>query len=118
MPSPSESFPISHPVLELWRAEGGQRLTYSEIAWVGAATAMVGHASLHFFSAAIYGLERFLVLFAPPERLALGLTEGGDPLATWLVLLAAVGVWGAMGGVTLLAVVHGATDLARRWLRR
>jgi hypothetical protein len=118
MPSPSESFPISHPVLELWRAEGGQRLTYSEIAWVGAAAAMVGHASLHFFSAAIYGLERFLVLFAPPERLAFGLTDGADPMATWIVLLAAVAVWGALAGVTLLASVHGGTDLVRRLFRR
>jgi hypothetical protein len=118
MPSPSESFPVSHPVLELWRAEGGQRLTYSEIAWVGAATAMVGHASLHFFSAAIYGLERLLVVFAPPERFAFGLTEGGDPIATWIVLLTAVGVWGAIVGVTLLATAHGATDFVRRLLRR
>jgi hypothetical protein len=73
---------------------------------------------LHFFSAAIYGLERFLILFGPPESLAFALTDGGSPLATWLVLLVFIGIWGAVIGVALLTLVHEATAAARRVARR
>ena len=77
MASPQAGFTVEQPsAMELWRAARGEHVTYSEIAWVGASTALVAHASLHFFSAAIYGLERFLVLFRPPESLAFALTDG------------------------------------------
>ncbi len=104
--------------MELWRAARGERITYSEIAWVGASTALVAHASLHFFSAAIYGLERFLVLFRPPESLAFVLIDGAAPIATWLLLLVFIGVWGALIGVALLTFVHEVTGAARRLARR
>ena len=114
MASPTSSgLTVQPTVLEQWRAAGGERLTYSEVAWIGTSAALILHASLHFFSVAINGLERFLVLFAPAEQLAFGLTKGGNPIATWLLLLVAVGVWGALIGVALLAAVHLVTDLVR-----
>jgi hypothetical protein len=102
---------VQPTVLEQWRAAGGERLTYSEVAWTGTAVALIVHASLHFFSVAIDGLSRFLVLFAPPERIAFGITQGGNPLATWMLLLLSVAVWGALIGVAALAAVHVVTDL-------
>lgn len=114
MPSPSSGLTVQPTVLEQWRAAGGERLTYSEVAWTGTAVALILHASLHFFSVVLHGLERFLVLFAPAERLAFGLTEGANPIATWLLLLLSVGVWGALVGVAVLAAVHLVTDLFRR----
>ncbi len=113
-----EGHPRTPGAMELWRAARGERVTYSEIAWIGASTALVAHASLHFFSAAIYGLERFLVLFRPPESLAFALTDGGAPIATWLVLLVLIGVWGAFIGVALLTFVHEVTSAARRLAHR
>lgn len=117
MTSPSSGVSMSSPdVLEQWRAGGGEHLTYSEVAWTGTACALILHASLHFFSAALTGLERFLVLFAPAERLALGLTDGFNPLGTWLLLLLAVGAWGALIGVAVLAAFREAAALVRRVL--
>ncbi|HYZ93446.1 MAG TPA: hypothetical protein VFA34_13815 [Actinomycetota bacterium] len=113
MASPSSGLTVQPTVLEQWRAAGGERLTYSEVAWTGTAVALIVHASLHFFSVAISGLSRLLVLFAPAERLAFGVTEGGNPLATWMFLLLAVAVWGALIGVAALAAVHLITDLVR-----
>jgi hypothetical protein len=104
----------SSPVFEQWRAEGGERMTYSEIGWTGAATALVLHASLHFFSAAILALDRFLVVFAPPERLAFGLTAGANPVVTFLLLLLSVAAWGAIIGAAMLATVHHLSSLLRR----
>ena len=121
MASPQAGFTLEQPsphVMELWRAARGERVTYSEIAWIGASSALVTHASLHFFSTAIYGLERFLVLFRPPESLAFALTDGANPIATWLVLLAFIGVWGALIGVVLLTFVHEVTSAARRLAQR
>ena len=115
MTSPSSGLELSSSdVLEQWRAGGGEHLTYSEVAWTGAACGLTMHASLHFFSAALTGLERFLVLFAPAERLALGLTDGVNPLGTWLLLMLAVGVWGALIGVAVLATVREVFGLVRR----
>ncbi len=116
MTSPPPGLSLSSPVLEQWRSGGGEHLTYSEVAWTGAACALIMHASLHFFSAALTGLERFLVVFAPAERLAFGLTDGANPLGTWLLLLVAVGVWGALAGVAILAAVREVVSLARRIL--
>ena len=117
MASPS-MLELSSPALDQWRAEGGQRLTYSEVGWCGAAVAIVAHASIHFFSVALPPLERLLALFGPPERLAFGLTQGANPLATWLLLLLAVGAWGSLIGVAVLSAVHEATDVVRRVRRR
>jgi len=119
MASPQAGFTIEQPsAMELWRAARGERVTYSEISWIGASTALVAHASLHFFSAAIYGLERFLVVFGPPESLAFALTDGASPIATWFLLLAFIGVWGAVIGVVLLTIVHEVTSAARRLAHR
>jgi hypothetical protein len=119
MASPQAGFTVEQPsAMELWRAARGERVTYSEIAWIGASTALVAHASLHFFSAAIYGLERFLVLFGPPESLAFAVTDGANPIATWFVLLALIGVWGVLIGVALLTFVHEITNAARRLAHR
>lgn len=105
---------VSTPVFEQWREAGGEHLTYTEVAWTGAATALIMHASLHFFSVALGSLERFLVLFAPAERLAFALTENAHPIGTWLLLLASVAVWGALVGVVLLAAVREVVWLVRR----
>jgi hypothetical protein len=118
MASPSSTFPVSSPALDQWRGEAGERLTYSEVAWTGAATALIAHATLHFFSVALPALDRLLVVFVPPEQLAFGLTRGVNPLATWLLLILAVAAWGAFIGVALLSAVHEATDIVRRMLRR
>lgn len=114
MPSPPPTAAtFSSPVLEQWR-DGGGHLTYSEVAWTGASTALILHASLHFFSAALNGLDRLLLAFAPAERLALGLTQGVNPLGTWFLLILAVGVWGALIGVALLAGVREVAAVVRR----
>lgn len=113
MASPS-SPPVSPTVLEQWRAAGGEHLTFSEVAWTGAATALIMHASIHFFSVALGGLERLLVLFAPAERLAFAVTEGAHPIGTWLLLLASVATWGALAGVVLLAAVREIVGIVRR----
>jgi hypothetical protein len=118
MASTPSKLELSSPALDQWRNERGERLTYSEVAWCGAAVAIVAHASIHFFSVALPSLEGLLTLFAPPERLAFGLTEGGNPLGTWMLLLIAVGAWGSLIGVALLSAVHEATDIVRRLLRR
>jgi hypothetical protein len=117
MASPPAGFEISSPALDQWRPLG-DRLSYSDVGWCGAALGIVMHASLHFFSVAIPSLERLLAVFGPPERLAYGLTEGFNPLATWMLLLVAVAAWGALSGVAILALVHEATDLIRRALGR
>ena len=117
MASPPASFDISSPALDQWRPEG-DRLSFNDAGWCGAALGIVMHASLHFFSVAIPSLERLLAVFGPPERLAFGLTENLDPLATWMLMLIAVAVWGALVGVALLALVHEATDLVRRVLHQ
>jgi hypothetical protein len=109
---------VSSDALEQWRAEGGERLTYSEVAWVGASVAVVLHASLSFFSVVIAELEAFLVVFAPAQRFAFALTEGLEPLARWLALLCTLSVWGALVAVASLAAVHEVTDLVRRLIRR
>ena len=116
MASSPPDFSLSPSVLEQWRSGGGEHLTYSEVAWTGAACALIMHASLHFFAAALGGLDRFLVVFAPAERLAFGLTEGSNPLGTWLLLLVAVGVWGALIGVAILAAGREVVSLVRRIL--
>jgi hypothetical protein len=113
-----ETLPLSSDALDQWRAERGERLTYSEVAWVGASTAIVAHATLHFFSVVIVGLDRLLFAFAPAERFAFALTEGSTPLARWLLLIVSVGVWGALIGIALLSLVHELTDGVRRLLRR
>ena len=118
MASPPASFELSSPALDQWRAEKGERLTYSEVGWVGAATALIAHATLHFFSVALPALDRLLVVFGPPERLAFGITSEVNPLATWLLLILAVAAWGALIGAALLSAVHEATDLVRRALHR
>lgn len=112
MASPSTSFPLSSPPLDQWRPEG-DRLSYKDVGWSGAAVGIVIHAALHFFSVAIPALERLLVVFGPPERLAFGLTEGFNPLATWMLLLLTVAAWGAFSGVAWLAAVHVVTDAVR-----
>jgi hypothetical protein len=103
--------------LDQWRPEG-DRLSFKDVGWCGAALGIVMHASLHFFSVAIPSLERLLAVFGPPERLAFGLTEGLNPIATWMILLVSVAVWGALVGVAFLALVHETTDLIRRALGR
>ena len=118
MASPSSTFPVSSPALDQWRAEAGERLTYSEVAWTGAAVALITHATVHFFSVAIPALERLLIVFGPPEQLAFGITREINPLATWLLLILAVATWGALIGVALLSAVHEATDGVRRMLHR
>jgi hypothetical protein len=114
MASPATDFPVSSDALEQWRAAGGERLTYSEVAWAGAATSIVAHACLHFFSVAISQLERLLIVFAPAEAFAFGLTEGSAPIARYLLLLLTVGVWGALIGIALLSAAHELTDVFRR----
>jgi hypothetical protein len=117
MASPQASFDVSSPALDQWRPNG-DRLSYKDVGWCGAALGIVMHAALNFFSVAIPSLERLLAVFGPPERLAFGLTEGANPLATWMLLLLAVAAWGAFAGIALLALVHEATDLVRRALHR
>jgi hypothetical protein len=109
-PAPSSS----SPVFRQWRAAGGEHLTFSEVGWTGAAAALTMHAALHFFSVAVAGLERLLVLFAPAERLAFALTGGAHPMGRWLLLLAAVAVWGALGGIVLLSAAREIAAVARR----
>lgn len=113
MPSPPTAATLDAPVLEQWR-DGGGHLTFKEVAWTGAATALILHASLHFFSAALDGLDRFLVAFVPPERLALGLTHGINPLGTWFLLTVTVAVWGALIGVALLGAARELAVIVRR----
>lgn len=113
----SPAYRLSSDVLDQWRPNG-DRLSYKDVGWSGAAVGIVMHASLHFFSVAIASLERALAIFGPPERLAFGLTAGFNPLATWFVLLLAVAAWGALSGVAILAAVHLATDLVRAVLPR
>ena len=112
----SPAFRLSSDALDQWRPEG-DRLSFKDVGWCGAALGIVMHASLHFFSVAIPALERLLVVFGPPERLAFGLTDGMNPLATWMLLLVTVAAWGALAGVAILALVHEATDLVRQTLR-
>ena len=88
----SPAYRLSSEALDQWRPNG-DRLSYNDVGWSGAAVGIVMHASLHFFSVAIPSLERGLALFGPPERLAFGLTDGFNPLATWLSLLLAVAAW-------------------------
>jgi hypothetical protein len=116
MASPAQ-FRVSSDVLDMWRPNG-DRLSYADVGWSGAALALVSHAALHFFSVAIPALERLVVLFAPPETFAIGLTRGYNPLATWLLLLVTVAAWGALLGIALLAAMHEATDFVRRALQR
>ena len=111
----SPTFELSSDALDQWRPNG-DRLSYGDVAWSGAAVAIVMHATLHFFSVAIPALERFLVLFGPPEQLAFGLTANVNPLATWMLLLLSIGVWGSLAGIALLAAVHEVTDLVKRTL--
>lgn len=106
------AFSLSSPALDQWRPNG-DRLSYKDVGWSGAAVGIVIHAALHFFSVAMPALERLLVVFGPPERVAYGLTEGFNPLATWMLLLLAVAAWGAFSGIALLAAVHLVTDAAR-----
>lgn len=108
----SPPYRLSSDVLDQWRPDG-DRLSYKDVGWSGAAVGIVMHAALHFFSVAITSLEPLLVVFGPPERLAFGLTEGFNPLATWMLLLLAVAAWGAFSGIALLAAVHLATDAVR-----
>lgn len=105
----SPAYHLSSDVLDQWRPDG-DRLSYKDVGWSGAAVGIVVHAALHFFSVAMPSLERLLLVFGPPERLAFGLTDGFNPLATWMVLLLAVAAWGAFSGIALLAAVHVATD--------
>lgn len=113
----SPTYPLSSDVLDQWRPNG-DRLSYNDVGWSGAAVGVVLHAALHFFSVAIPSLERLLVVFGPPERLAFGLTEGFNPLATWFLLLLSVAAWGAFSGIAILAAVHVTTDLVRAVLPR
>jgi hypothetical protein len=113
----SPAYRLSSDALDQWRPEG-DRLSFKDVAWSGAAVGVVMHAALNFFAVAMPALERLLAVFGPPERLARGLTAGFDPLATWLLLLPSIAVWGALVGVALLAVVHETTDLVRRLLPR
>jgi hypothetical protein len=113
----SPAYRLSSEALDQWRPNG-DRLSYKDVGWCGAALGVVMHASLHFFSVAIPSLERFLVVFGPPERLAFGLTDGLNPLGTWLLLLVSVAAWGAFAGIALLALVHETTDLVRHLLHR
>jgi hypothetical protein len=106
-------FPISSDALEQWRNGGGERLTYSEVGWIGASVSVVMHATLSFFSVVIADLERLLVVFAPAQRFAFELTEGSEPLARWLALLFTLAIWGALIAVSLLATVHELTDAVR-----
>lgn len=108
--------PLSSDALDQWRPEG-DRISIKDAGWCGAALGIVVHAALHFFSVAIPSLERGLAVFGPPERLAFGLTDGLNPLATWMLLLLSVAVWGALGAVAILALVHEATDAVRRVVR-
>ena len=112
----SPVIPLSSDALDQWRPEG-DRISIKDAGWCGAALGIVMHASLHFFSVAIPALEYGLAVFGPPERLAFGLTDGLNPLATWMVLLLCVAAWGAVGGIAILAFVHEATDLVRRVVR-
>jgi hypothetical protein len=112
----SPAYRLSSDALDQWRPEG-DRLSFSDVGWCGAALGVVMHAALHFFSVAIPALERLLVVFGPPERLAFGLTDNMNPLATWMLLLVCVAAWGALAGVAILALVHEATDVVRRLLR-
>ena len=112
----SPVLPLSSDALDQWRPEG-DRISLKDAGWCGAALGIVMHAALSFFSVAIPSLERLLAVFGPPERLAYALTNGLNPLATWMLLLITVAVWSALVGVALLAFVHEATDLARRALR-
>ncbi len=117
MASPPASFDISSPALDQWRPEG-DRVSFKDAGWCGAALGIVMHASLHFFSVAIPSLERLLAVFGPPERLAYGVTEGMNPLATWMVLLVTVATWSALAGIALLALIHEVTDALRSALRQ
>ena len=85
MASPQAGFQVSSPALDQWRPNG-DRVSYSDAAWMGVATAIVMHASLHFFSVAIPSLEPLLVVFGPPQRFAFALSSGANPLARWLLL--------------------------------
>jgi hypothetical protein len=113
MASPPAGFQISSPALDQWRPNG-DRLSYSDAAWMGVATAIVMHAALHFFSVAIPSLESLLIVFGPPERFAFALSSGTNAIARWLLLLLSVAAWGGFIGLGLLVVVHEVTDVFRR----
>jgi hypothetical protein len=106
------AYRLSSDALDQWRPNG-DRISYKDAGWSGAAVGVVMHAALHFFSVALPVLDRAVAIFGPAERLAYGLTAGFDPLATWFVLLLSVSAWGAFTGIALLATVHVATDIVR-----
>lgn len=107
------SFSTATPALEQWRPQG-DRLSWSDAGWSGAAWGLSMYASLNFFSVAIPSLERLLVLFAPAERFAHALTQDALPLATFIILLASQAVFWALVGVALLAAVREVAWLVRR----
>jgi hypothetical protein len=100
-----------------WRPDR-DRLSYNDAAWAGAAWGLALHATLHLFSAAMPSLERALVVFAIPERVAFGIASNAAPIGRWFVLLLAVAFYGVLAGVFLLAVFHECLALARAWRTR
>lgn len=105
-------FEPSHPGMELWRPNG-DHLRWSEAAWLGASVGLGMHAILSFFSAVLPSLRAVLVLFAPPTRLAEGLTAGSAPIVEWFVLLLSQALFWALVGVALLAAWREAVHLVR-----
>lgn len=108
----------SSPGMDTWRPQG-DTITYGDAAWAGAAWGLAGHATLHFFAIPLPSLEPLLVVFAPAERLAFGLTQNATPLARWFVLLVSVALFWSLVGVGVRAAAHeiGATIRERRQAR-
>lgn len=91
----------SHPAMDAWRPQA-ERMTYGDAGWLGAAWGLAGHATIHFFSVPIPWMERLLVLFAPAENLAFGLTRSAAPIGRWALVLVSVAVFWAIAACGIL----------------
>lgn len=104
------------PVDQLWRP--GDRMTYGEAAWLGAALGVAFHAMLSFFELWFPGLRAVLVVFVPAERIAYGLAAGGSPYQRWVLLLLSLGTFGALACVALAAASREGAAIVRAALAR
>jgi len=109
----SDAAPLSDPhgASAAWPHD--RPLTPGEAARGGAVWGVAMHAILSFFSLAIPGLGRILVVFQPAERLALVGLASAPPLARWLALIVFQGVFWALASVALLGIWRECVALAR-----
>lgn len=113
MPSPTSRLMSSTPASDLWRPTG-DRLTYADVGWTGAAWGVAMHATLSFFSVAMPTLRPLVALFAPAERFAFAITEQAAPMARWLVLITVQAVFWALVGIAALAAWREIEALVRK----